>query len=271
MHQLHPHQVLPGSSLPHLQPPVHAGLHSAPRVPASAIRGQPLLRFAPLADFHAPAPAVHSSPVLLQPSRVHAAPEQSPAPRQRRPRLGTSVPYWLPAASTSGASSLQGASSVTASPTPQPGEPLMMETERRGAGCELGMENWTDLFTVSLFKNVQTGEEWKWLYIMLIQLHSEQSAFLHMCLTPYVLWTRTTAWERERERERERVRERENCPLTPLDWQRLRLFLSAHWSYHYSNWTKYECTLSCVMPQRSLFAPAVRTTHRQRREHAQIH
>lgn len=65
--------------------------------------------------------------------------------------------------------------------------------------------------------------------------------------------------------------ERGNCPFTPLDWQRHRLLLSAHWSYHYSNLTKYECTLSCVMLQRFLFILAVRTKQRKRHEHAEIH
>lgn len=78
------------------------------------------------------------------------------------------------------------------------------------------------------------------------------------------------AWQ-ESESQPETLRPEKKCPFTLLDWQRLRLFLSAHRSYHHSNLTEYEFTLSCVMLQR--FSPllAVRTTQRKRHEHAEIH
>lgn len=102
VHNLHPKQILPCSSLSHLQPSLHAGLHFAPQLPAPPVRRQPPLQFAPFTNFNAPPSAVHSAPVLHHPSHVHATSKQSPAPGQREPGLCTPVSNWLPTAATSG-------------------------------------------------------------------------------------------------------------------------------------------------------------------------
>lgn len=128
VHKLHPDQILPGSSLPHLQPSLHTCLHSAPQLPAASVRGQPALQPAPLADFNPPSSAVHSSPVLHQLSHVHAASEQSPAPS--RPRLRTPVSNGLSAASTPGPTSMQSAPSVAPASTPQSRGLLMIRTQK---------------------------------------------------------------------------------------------------------------------------------------------
>ncbi len=102
VHKLHPEQILPCSSLSHLQPSLHARLHFATQLPASPFRRQPPLQFAPFANFNAPPSTIHSSPVLHLPSHVHTTSKQSPAPCQREPGLRTAVSNWLPSSSTSG-------------------------------------------------------------------------------------------------------------------------------------------------------------------------
>jgi len=132
MHKLHQKQILPSSSLPHLQPPLHARLHFAPQLPASPFRGQPRLIFAPLANVNAPPAAVHTSAILRHPSR------QSPAPSPHELSLCAPISNWLPPSAPSGSTPMQGSASVTPSSTPRSREPLkMMKTKSWWEGSKL--------------------------------------------------------------------------------------------------------------------------------------
>lgn len=99
-------------------------------------------------------------------------------------------------------------------------------------------------------------------------LHHTMSSLL----SPLSASPHSHVWQSESRPGRDKMR-----PFTPLDWQCLGLFLSAHWSYHYFNLTKYECALShlwCYKKKKVCVCVsilAVRTTQRQRHEHAEIH
>lgn len=151
MHKLHQKQVLPCSSLSHLQPSLHTRLHFASQLSASPVRWQPPLPFAPLANFNAATSAVHSSPDFLHPSNVYATSKQSPASDQHELSVYTPVLNWLPPASTSGSTPMQSSSSVTSSSTPKSWDSLMkMIKNQRGRKGEDSSSGWKPESTFSL-------------------------------------------------------------------------------------------------------------------------
>lgn len=94
--------------------------------------------------------------------------------------------------------------------------------------CRVSQKNAHTLFLFAIFPT--------FLPLPSASLHPTMSSVWSTSFVRFPSYTGLTEWTK--------AWERENCPFTPLDWQRLRLFLSPHWSYHYFSWTKYECTLS---------------------------
>ena len=84
-------------------------------------------------------------------------------------------------------------------------------------------------------------------FLPFLSLHHTMSSLL----SPPSTSPHSHVWQSESRPGRDKMR-----PFAPLDWQCLGLFLSAHWSYHYFNLTKYECSLSSVMLQRFFFVCA---------------